>query len=932
MSEAEAIQRVFLGTGGPALHAAADWLLDQLAAEAMDLGEAMVVVPGGRAQRRLNELLVERSAGVALIPPRVVTIGRLADALMPSDGLPTAGALASLMAWSSVLREAEPASIQAVTPDPPGRDDWPGWWSLAREVMAAADELGAQRLVIGDVAELSSHPGDAARWSALSGLSRRYEALLAERGLVDRHRARLDAIASKSCDYPGSVVMLATADLQPVQTAMLEQVDGPVYALIAADPSDAAGFDRFGGLIASYWNERMIAIEDDAIAVCDRPSDQAAAVLDAVSRWAEAEPTPADAITVGLGDASLSAPIERMLSAAGLPVRSATGQPIARTRPTKLLHALGEFGSGGRFDQLAALLRHPDAEVAIAERAGDPGRAWLTVLDRYATDHLATRPTSGWLGEQAASMQAVYRAATSLMPESARSLRPLCDWAEPIANTLAEVYGEREFSRFADRDRPIVAALEAIGEVLSQLAALDPSEAPHCTLIQAVTLVTTQLAGQRVPDPGGEPAIELVGYLELLLDDAPKLVVTGLNEHHVPEPPRTSALLPEGVRRSIGLPDDARRLARDGYALSAMLAWRTEAKLVFGKRSQSGDPLMPSRLLLKTDDDTLVRRVLDFVADQGDTTAQAPTLLTPGKHDRFLMPMPVAPPTSIDTLRVTAFRDYLACPYRFYLKHVLRIEALDDHIVELSAGGFGTLAHKALRSLASDMLRGVDDVEAIRADLDAALDRAFAQSYGMDPPVAARVQAEQLRYRLHAFAPRQAAMIRTGWRIEHEEKTESVALSVDGQPFTIRGQIDRIDRHPELGWRLIDYKTSDTDKTPERTHRRSVQGETDWVDLQLPLYLDLSTNLGVSGRVELGYINLPKKRSQTRYVEADWDAQALDSAREKRDWVIRRVREGVFWPPKEPPGFDDGLAGVCGDAVADRMAWLLASEKAGVRV
>eukprot|EP00752_Nemacystus_decipiens_P013504 g11962.t1 len=491
------------------------------------------------------------------------------------------------------------------------------------------------------------------------------------------------------------------------------------------------------------------------------------------------------------------------------------------------------------------------------------------------------------------------------------------------ALVLREVYGDQTLQRYAEADRPLVVALEQVMATLQSLVKIEPSLAPHCSFAQAVTLVISQVAGQAIPDPGGKPAIELVGYLELLLDDAPRLVIAGMNEQHVPEPPRVSPLLPEGVRRSVGLADDAHRLARDGYALSTMLASRDGMRLIVGKRSADGDPLLPSRLLLKTDDETMVRRVRDFTAEPEEPASSTPTLLTPGKHDRFVMPMPLLPDEPITSLPVTAFRDYLACPYRFYLKHVLRLDTLDDNAVEVSARGFGTLAHEALRVLAGEDMRAVTDERLIADRLSSALDTAFKRRFGSEPPVAARVQREQLRYRLQAFAPKHAETVKAGWRIEHEEKTRTAKVMVDGQPFTIRGQIDRIDKHPEHGWRLIDYKTADTAKGPAKTHRKKVDGVEQWADLQLPLYLDLAADLGVDRSAQLGYINLPKKVSDAQYGLFDlagWDADLLEQARERRDVVIRQVRAGVFWPPSEPPVFDDGLRQLCGDEVVRASA------------
>jgi hypothetical protein len=926
MASKDHVERVFLGADRPALHAAVDWLLDAFAGEQLDLGDVLIVVPGGRAKRRLEELLAQKSS--AMLPPRVVTLGGLADRLLPAEAPQVAGRMASMLAWASVLREAEQDVMAAILPQAPSRDDWPGWWSLAEQVTQAADELGAHKVLVSDVVERSTHPGDLAQWEALGALSSRYETQLAEQGLVDRNRARLDAIETGSCTCDDKIVLLGLADLQPTLAAMLFCVDAQVVALIAADHCDADGFDALGGLLQSYWSDREITIDEAAVVVCDRPTDQATAVMDAVRQWSQAQPTSADEITVGLGDANLAGPIERTLSLAGLPVRSAEGRPMSGARPVQLLKAIAAFANGKRFDTLATLLRHPDAEAHLAERTGEPTRPWLTLLDRYATDHLASRPTSGWLGEQAEAMQSVYQAACDLIPEQGGALKPLNEWAEPIAQVLRAVYGQQTLQRYAESDRALVVALEQIAIALQSLDGVDAAFAARCTFAQSVTFVVSQVSSQAIPDPGGEGAIELVGYLELLLDDAPRMVITGMNEQHVPEPPRVSPLLSEGVRASLGLTDDAHRLARDGYALSCMLACRQGTKLVVGKRSMDGDPLLPSRLLLKTDDDTLVQRILRFVAEEEEMPA--PTMLTPGKHSRFLMPMPVLPPEPINELSVTKFKDYLACPYRFYLKHVLRLKTLNDQSFELSPLSFGNLAHEALRVLAGDDLRGITKRDMIAKRLGSALDQAFTKHFGNEPPVAARVQLEQLRYRLESYAGAHAELVDQGWRINSVEEPCSALLTVDGEPFKIRGQIDRIDVHPEYGHRIIDYKTSDTAKRPDQTHRKIIDGQREWVDLQLPLYLELAAKLVGDSSAQLGYINLPKKISDTKFQPADWGANEIQSANERRDFVIRQIRAGIFWPPKQPPVFDDGLAGVCGDEVADRAALIQASAGGGV--
>ena len=51
---------------------------------------------------------------------------------------------------------------------------------------------------------------------------------------------------------------------------------------------------------------------------------------------------------------------------------------------------------------------------------------------------------------------------------------------------------------------------------------------------------------------------------------------------------------------------------------------------------------------------------------------------------------------------MTRFRDYLACPYRYYLRHECELEAVDDAARELDGAAFGTLIHKVLGAFGRD--------------------------------------------------------------------------------------------------------------------------------------------------------------------------------------------------------------------------------------
>jgi hypothetical protein len=184
-----------------------------------------------------------------------------------------------------------------------------------------------------------------------------------------------------------------------------------------------------------------------------------------------------------------------------------------------------------------------------------------------------------------------------------------------------------------------------------------------------------------------------------------------------------------------------------------------------------------------------------------------------------------------------------------------------------------------------------------------------------------------MRLRLNRFAELQADWRRQGWQIvETETKFVTATLVVDGQPFEITGQIDRVDRQVDTGeFAVFDYKTADSANEPEKTHRRS--GE--WVDLQLPLYRHLLRTRPYyqPQPIRLGYILVPADLKKSKFAVAEWSDDELHEADVVAHDVIRKIRRGEFWPPRDPPPpYAENTAAICQDHVSERWSW----EEAGV--
>jgi hypothetical protein len=123
---------------------------------------------------------------------------------------------------------------------------------------------------------------------------------------------------------------------------------------------------------------------------------------------------------------------------------------------------------------------------------------------------------------------------------------------------LQTIYGDLVVEKFATDGRYLLKCLEEVQQSLSDLSELPPSLQPTLRLVDAINLALQPLENVAVAPPQDFSAIEMLGWLELPLDDAPALIVTTVNEGFVPKSPRVDAFLPDNLRRELGLNHDGR--------------------------------------------------------------------------------------------------------------------------------------------------------------------------------------------------------------------------------------------------------------------------------------------------------------------------------------------------------------------------------------
>ncbi|MFM9066563.1 MAG: hypothetical protein ACKOUR_04385, partial [Planctomycetota bacterium] len=544
----------------PILHEAADYLCHRYAGSlnspsTWDMTNVIVVVPGSRAGRRLLELLVERAEQqqLQLVPPRIVTLGVLPE-LLYQPRKPFADLLTQQLAWGQALRELR-IRLTPVFSRLPDSDEPLAWRDLGDLLRREHTELAADLLDFEQVAtavEPLGGPHETARWKVLHQVQMRYLEVLDELGLWDLQTARLYALKHHEFQTSSELVLVGTVDMNGTQRNILDAVAAQVTVLIHAPRDWQERFDPHGCLRADAWREAVIDLQDEQLCLVGGAEEQLAAVIQRISDFNGR--FRADEISIGVPAETLVPEVERKLAAVQLPARYGPGRTISETSPYRLLMAIAEYQQGRSYHAFAALIRHPDLTswFALHGLSGD----WLTPLDRFYNRSLPTAITTALVNEQLSvddssdtrMVARLVEVLDLLLNELNEQRRALIDWIAVWRRVLWRIYGEREYDLANVSQRRTHRACELLIEALDDIRSVPTALLGEATAREALELAFSLGGSARIPAPTDEPAIELLGWLELALDDAPALIIVGLNDGVVPESVNADPFLPNRLR------------------------------------------------------------------------------------------------------------------------------------------------------------------------------------------------------------------------------------------------------------------------------------------------------------------------------------------------------------------------------------------------
>jgi ATP-dependent helicase/nuclease subunit B len=912
------IQRLFWGWDAPVLAQAVALLCQGWdSTRALDLSSSLILVPNGEAGRRLREALAQTTneTGTAAIVPH---LWLPEQALLPQvRRFEAATPLQAQMAWQRALECVPLDDLTALFPKPPTERGW-GWQAETARMLAELKMLlGTAGLTFADTAVHPAAQRDAARWQDLAQIEHSYFAELTQAGIADAQvLKRGHAHEPVLPEGVERIVVLASPDLPPL---LDDWISGcakrglQVVIAIHAPQSMAHTFDACGRPLTEHWGEdadNSLPFQNEQIHIARDPSAQATQTLDLMR-----ELVPAGRTALGVCDAEIGSLLLEKLTLEDARSFEPGGTPVQREGLWHVLECFRELLGGGTWRAFAALLRIAEFREAVIPD-NETTATLLREADDFASDHLPVTLAHAQelpLKDYPALWPAIDHTLDLL--NELRRLPP----TQAARTLILKLLGERTFNPDAPghRERTELASewlrITEELELEAQRFGLKPKAE------DTFSLSLECLAQSRLAEPRGDIDLVLQGWLELLWEQAPNLIVTGLNEEHVPGIFISHPFLPDGLRSALGLPCQNTRFARDAFILAALthqrLGTRGRLHLLSGQWSDDGNALRPSRLLFLCDDTELPQRVAHLFPKEEEQRVVAEP-----KRTQAWQLQPDWTLQALETISPSRLREYLSCPFRYYLSHTKNMRAVETGKRELDAAEYGNLIHHAFHRLSLDAgMQDCTHAAQIADCLEAAARDRVREVYGQRPAPLITLQLDSILQRLRQAAHVEAENRQCGWQCIEAEL--QIGGKDDTLPFLIaearlRGRIDRVERHVDGSLRIVDFKSSDKPREPQDTHYKVISSRTKlteadewkcfdlpegkrglWLDLQLPLYAAALQQRGQQVS-RVAYFALPKSIQDTAILPWEgFDEALVEAALACAAEAVQRIRSGQFWPP-----------------------------------
>jgi ATP-dependent helicase/nuclease subunit B len=526
------------------------------------------------------------------------------------------------------------------------------------------------------------------------------------------------------------------------------------------------------------------------------PNEEAQAIALLVRRALE---QPERRVAVVTPDRTLATRVVHHLRRWNIRADDSAGTPLSRTTAGRLALTMVEaVASRAAPVELMAFLQHP----LVA--AGEGRRDWLARTRQLelalrgprlaegldAIGHAIARfeqrrgsgtegadgGLAGWWQDTAAQLKPLFAAFGEKDVALADAARAIVDHGERLcgAGLWAREDGRAlaDFLEDLERNAPASSRIDTVD--LAQFLA----DAMECCAVR--------------PPYGGHPRVRIYGLIESRLARADLVICGGLNEGVWPQAEQSDGVLAPAIMRVLGVPGAQYRIGLAAHDLAAALG-APEVVLSRARRDERG-PTIASRFLLRARallGDQLGRHT---VADIPELARGLDANLPAAPAYERPAPRPSREQRNVP-LAVTALDRLRSDPFQFYAAHILGLPELEALDAEPGPAWQGSLAHKIMQRWLEARVAGKD--VALQEIADEVLDA--LQSH---PLVRALWQP-----RLDAALRWAEAEVLAGERAGRVPSAFEIRGEMTRNGVRIHGRADRIDRLPDGGLAIVDYKT-----------------------------------------------------------------------------------------------------------------------------
>lgn len=317
----------------------------------------------------------------------------------------------------------------------------------------------------------------------------------------------------------------------------------------------------------------------------------------------------------------------------------------------------------------------------------------------------------------------------------------------------------------------------------------------------------------------GEPAkgLQVMGVLETRSLDFDNLLILSANEGVLPKNERAKSMIPYIIRKHFHLADEEKQVAIYANNFFRLFRRARHIDIVYSLYNASGEAeesRFIRRLLAETGWDVTFSRLAPPAAATEDRERTA----VPKTEEtvRAMMARPLSP---------SALNTYINCPRSYWYSHVKGLRKDETLTADLQSDQIGTLFHKAAECFYRPYMDKQTPVTAqvlehamASGEAERAMDKAFEEViYSKNPQL--KSDPGFLLVIRSVLGEMMARLIEldkavTPFTVFALEERCYTTLSVNGQPLSVGGYIDRIDHLLDSGTlRIMDYKTGSKEKT-----------------------------------------------------------------------------------------------------------------------